>query len=210
MKSKCTIPTGSGHLDGSAKCKDPTDNVIMLIEKEVRRNDDMRNLEIVHQKEITALHIDYLKEAAERETKRIDALRAVDVQAVSIASDKAAQAAAVLNTQLVASADALKVQVASQATSQEIRFQQMESKIIDRVTKLEQQKYEDVGRLGISSKLPDRLSFVEDVLLRQEGAKQNSDTSKKDNEMSTNKLLGIIGATAAITGTILAIAAFII
>lgn len=210
MEAKCTIPMGSGHLDGSDKCKDPTENVIMFIEKEVKRNDDMRNLEILHQKEITKLHIEYLHEAAEKETKRIDALRAVDVQAVSIASDKAAQAAAVLNTQLVASADALKVQVASQATSQEIRFQQMENKIIDRVTKLEQQKFEDVGRLGIASKLPDRLSLVEDLLMMQKGATQNQETSKKDNEMSTNKLLGIIGATAAITGTIVAIAAFII
>ena len=108
---------------------DPTRNVLDLVGAAIERQDDLRSIESSHIREMAGLRSDFesrLREADRRqadlragyeeklrqqESARIDAIRAVDVGAVTRAAEVSATQAATLATQQQASADALRGQV---------------------------------------------------------------------------------------------------
>jgi hypothetical protein len=108
---------------------DPTKNVLDLVRAAIQRQDDLRSIESNHIREMAGLRSDFesrLREADRRqadlragyeeklrqqESARIDAIRAVDVGAVTRAAEVSATQAATLATQQQASADALRGQV---------------------------------------------------------------------------------------------------
>lgn len=108
---------------------DPTPNVLDLVEARERRQDDLRHAFEDHMREVGQLreaHAQEMRLTARRyedrldvkneqirqaETARIDAIRAVDVGAVSRAAEVSAAQASTLATQQQASADALRNQV---------------------------------------------------------------------------------------------------
>src|ERR1035437_5398164 len=118
---------------------DPTANVLALGEAAVQRINDLQDaatLRIESLRELDNKRIDDLRIAEARrldeqaalrelyhdklslaESKRIDAIRAVDVNNVSVASERAAAQATVLANQVTISADALRALVASTATT---------------------------------------------------------------------------------------------
>lgn len=59
------------------------------------------------------IHFEYIDKITEAETKRLDAIRAVDTDAIAIASEKAAAQATVLANQVIASAESLRILVSS-------------------------------------------------------------------------------------------------
>ncbi len=75
------------------------------------RQDDLRNMESLHMREIVALRSDYERELRQAESARIDAIRAVDVGAVARAADVSSTQAITLAAQVAASADTLRGQV---------------------------------------------------------------------------------------------------
>lgn len=90
---------------------DPTKNVLNLVEAEsrrldgvveaaVRRQDDLRECESRHVREILGLRAEYTGELRRAETERIDAIRSVDVAAVNRAAEVSAQVATTLATQV--------------------------------------------------------------------------------------------------------------
>ena len=85
---------------------DPTQNVLDLVDAAIRRQDDLREVEAQHIREILNLRAEYDRELREAESNRIDAIRAVDVGAVNRAAEVAATQASVLAAQLSATADA--------------------------------------------------------------------------------------------------------
>lgn len=136
---------------------DPTENVKALQEASNQRQDDLRkesrvyfNSEIEHVKEIAHLRADYTKQLAEAEAKRIDAIRAVDVNAVAVASERQAAAASVLATQVAQSADALRTLVAQTATAIAEQQRQSLTQITDRLTIVERTQYEGRGKSTLS------------------------------------------------------------
>jgi hypothetical protein len=108
---------------------DPTQNVLDLVRAAIERQDDLREAESRHIRELAETRAEYdrqlrLQDRAdattraayeeklrEKETARIDAIRAVDVGAVTRAAEVSAAQAATLATQQQASADALRGQV---------------------------------------------------------------------------------------------------
>jgi hypothetical protein len=108
---------------------DPSKNVLDLVQAAIQRQDDLRSSEAQHQRELVNLRAEYdmrlrssdqrqadLRAAYEealrkQESARIDAIRAVDVGAVSRAAEVSAAQAQTLATQQQASADALRNQV---------------------------------------------------------------------------------------------------
>ena len=127
-RKRLTVPSGD--------VIDPTENVMALVsgqvkrtddlmaaneklaEARVRRQDDMRALEAQHIKELASLRAEFEEALREKETQRIDAIRAVDVQAVQRAAEVSAVQATTLATQVQASAETLRTQVATTATAQ--------------------------------------------------------------------------------------------
>lgn len=83
-----------------AKRIDPTQNVKELVALEMRRQDDLRDAEARRVDDLMELRADYDAQLRIAEAKRIDAIRAVDVNAVSVASERANQQASVLANQV--------------------------------------------------------------------------------------------------------------
>ena len=90
---------------------DPTQNVLDLVEAAIQRQDDLRNKDSEHLKEMMDLRAQYDEKLRNAETARIDAIRAVDQGNVTRASEVAAAQANTLATQLQTSAEALRAQV---------------------------------------------------------------------------------------------------
>lgn len=101
---------------------DPTLNVIALVQAGERRQDDLRKSETrrireqVHMEaRIASLRADHARELRTAEADRLDAIRAVDVAAVSAASLVAETRASTLAAQVALSADVMRTQVGAAA-----------------------------------------------------------------------------------------------
>lgn len=132
---------------------DPTENVMALVAAAVKRLDDLHAANMRRVEQSLDTHTTYAKQLAEAEAKRIDAIRAVDVGAVAVASERAAAQAAVLAQQVVTSAETLRALVASTATTVAAQLQQMSSQLTDRLALLEKSQYENKGKSGITAPL---------------------------------------------------------
>jgi hypothetical protein len=128
-------PPGPGVDAAGAPVVDPTRNVRDLVTAENRRQDDLREMEAAHVREvgeiradcqrdeldgvqhIEQLRADHAKEIRLAETARIDAIRAVDVQAVQQAATVQATQAGALAATVATSAEAMRAQVAAAATA---------------------------------------------------------------------------------------------
>lgn len=165
---------------------DPTENVKALSEAANKRQDDLREadrkltdarhdgakaladlraecnheLALAESKRVNeqlAIRAGYEEQLRTAEAKRIDAIRAVDVNAVSVASQRAsdqasvlatqvAQSAEQLRTQVAQSAEALRALVATTAATAATTLQQLVTGLSTRLTTLEQAQYEGKGK----------------------------------------------------------------
>jgi hypothetical protein len=93
--------------------RDPTANVLDLVDAAVKRLDDLREQDRQHGLEKADLRHMYEKELREAESARIDAIRAVDVAAVQRASDVAGVTAETLRANVAATAAAAATALAT-------------------------------------------------------------------------------------------------
>jgi len=111
------IPSGPATDSHGHIARDPTENVKNIIKSEVRRLDDLRASELKAIREQSHSEIKgiareikdfkvYIKAIAKAETKRINAIRAVDVAAVAVANTAAENRATTLAGQVNAAKDA--------------------------------------------------------------------------------------------------------
>lgn len=124
-----TASPGPGVDRWGTPVVDPTKNVLDLVRAAIERQDNLREAESRHIRELATVRAEYDQQlrAADQErmamrgayedklrvqeSARIDAIRAVDVGAVTRAAEVSATQAATLATQQQASADALRGQV---------------------------------------------------------------------------------------------------
>lgn len=66
---------------------DPTANVIALVEAGMKRQDDLREMEARHVREVAQLRADHERELRLAEAARLDAIRRVDVEATATAAE---------------------------------------------------------------------------------------------------------------------------
>jgi hypothetical protein len=125
---------------------DPTKNVLDLVEAAIKRQDDLREMESMHVREIAQLRAEYQAELREAESARIDAIRAVDVGAVNRAAEVAAQQAQTLATQVATSAETLRNQVAAAASAQTVALAAALEPIIKDIADLRRAQYEAQGQ----------------------------------------------------------------
>jgi hypothetical protein len=152
---------------------DPTANVIALNQASDRRQDDLRasfekyvEAEIRHVEDMAKLSRSYEEKLGVAESKRIDAIRAVDVAAVATAAERSGQQAQVLATQVSASAETLRALVATQQAANAAAVSQMATQLTDRIALLERAQYESKGKEAVSdpmlSKLYDAVRLLND------------------------------------------------
>lgn len=161
--------------------KDPSENVEALSLASNKRQDDLRDannklvdcrfdclkemmeLHVCHLKEMNRaesrrvdeqaqLRSDYAIRLSDAEAKRIDAIRAVDVNAVSVDRAKASDQATVLAGQVSSTAEALRNLVATTANTIAQSNQAANAALSTRITTLEQAQYKGEGKgLGIGA-----------------------------------------------------------
>lgn len=131
---------------------DPTRNVLDLVSASIARQDDLREAAILRC-DMAAAHINaILKERGEHsadlraaESKRIDAIRAVDVAAVTRAAEVATVQATTLAAQVSASAEAMRTQVAAAASAAAVALATALEPIQRSIDDLRRAQYEAQG-----------------------------------------------------------------
>lgn len=125
---------------------DPTDNVRHEMAAAIERQDDLREMEAKHIRELNAMRDNHNHSMRESESARLDAIRSVDINAVQRAAEVSATQAATLAAQVTASADALRIaveQAAVQArTSLSLALEPIQKDIAD----LRRVQYEAAGQ----------------------------------------------------------------
>lgn len=124
---------------GAPEKYDPTTNVIALVDAAMKRQDDLRFAESRHVEELMKLRAEHSRELSKAESSRIDANRETDLLNVKVASDKAADQATVLASQVTLTADTLRALVASNNLATE-----------QRLLTLERSSYEGKGKEGVT------------------------------------------------------------
>jgi hypothetical protein len=147
----------------SGPVSDPSDAVRLLVAESVGSLEKVLTSEIRRLSEALTTHLAYTKEMSANETKRVNALRAVDINAVAIASSKADAQALVLANQVATSAETLRVLVASTATAVANELRSVSTQLTDRISLLEKAQYENMGKSGASSTLLNRVDELEAV-----------------------------------------------
>jgi hypothetical protein len=118
----------------------------ILADTREKRQDDLRAVEAEHVREMARLRAEFEEALREKETQRIDAIRAVDVQAVQRAAEVSAVQATTLATQVQASAETLRTQVATTATAQTTALAAALEPIQKDISELRKTQYEQQGQ----------------------------------------------------------------
>jgi site-specific recombinase len=147
----------------ASRYTDPTYNVLLLVEAAVKRLDDLHKAEMRRVDDMVNVHFDYREKLAVAESKRIDAIRAVDVGAVAIAAERTSQQAVVLANQVSTSAETLRTLVTSTAATVAQQLQQVSGQLSERLSLLEKTQYESKGLSGIPPQLLARLDRLEEA-----------------------------------------------
>ena len=182
---------------------DPTQNVKELVYMSMRRQDDLRDAEGRRANDLRDAESRRVNEVLElrglfqeqlrlAEAKRIDAIRAVDVNAVAVASERAAQQANVLATQVAASAEALRGLVATTASTIAQQLAQITSQLTERLAAVEKANYEGQGKSTRDD--PVMSSMAADLKALQSSISQRTGFDS----ISTPLLLTVVSAVAAL------------
>lgn len=168
--------------------KDPTKNVLDLVNASARRADDLRladlrYLELVIKRiddlrlaeaarvnEQLAIRASYEERLTKAEADRINAIRAVDVNAVAVASQRQSDQAAVLATQVTQTAETLRALVATTANTSNLATSAANAALSDRITALEQKQYVGQGRQAYTDPQMVEMAAKMETLLRAQNA----------------------------------------
>lgn len=124
---------------------DPTQNVLDLVGAAIQRQDDLREQESRHVREVESLRAQYQMELRSAETERINAIRAVDVAAVQQAATVAETRATALANQVAQSAEAMRNQVAAAAAAAATSLAAALVPIQEAIADLRRAQYEQQG-----------------------------------------------------------------
>ena len=202
---------GTGVDSEGRAVVDPTANVMALVSAESRRQDDLRLAESrrldelrVHEStrllELVNLHANFAERLGMAEAKRIDAIRAVDVNAVAVASQRASDQATVLATQVAQSAEALRNLVATTAATVAASQQQLATTLTTRLTTLEQGSYQQQGR---STRDDPALAQLITEMQSIRAAQQSTGGERRGGQQMWGYLVGAMGLLLALAGILL-------
>lgn len=164
VKDSTRTPPGPGVDASGAPVVDPTRNVLELVGAANQRQDDLRKMEAEHVREvikikadcqgneingiqhIEQLRADHAKEIRQAEAARIDAIRAVDVQAVQQAAAVQDTRASALAAQVALAAEAMRSQVTTTAEAAATALATALAPITASIEQLRQAMYEAQGQ----------------------------------------------------------------
>src|ERR1035437_8272367 len=137
------MPPGPAADAAGRTATDPSVNVLALVAADTRRQDDLREAESAHVREIVNLRASYDNELRASETARINAIRAVDVGDVAAAAQVQATQATTLAAQVASSAEAMRTQVETTRLQLQAQYSAALEPIIKDVTDLRRVRSEE-------------------------------------------------------------------
>ncbi len=151
--------SGAASPENAGVPYDPTRNVLQLVEAAVKRLDDIQSIQKKSIEDMLFLQSKMLedklttfmntsKELAAAEKSRVDAIRAVDVNAAVVDRERATTQAQVLATQVQASAENLRLLVATTAEATAKQNLAVVSDLAKRITDLEKVQNATIGASG--------------------------------------------------------------
>lgn len=188
---------------------DPTQNVLDLVKAAVLRLDDLReaserreddlrdaakclsNTKHEHIKEVMSIRAIHAHDLSEAETRRLDAIRAIDVAAVGIATERAAASATVLANQVSSSAETLRALVANTATAASATAASAFSQLSDRISLLERTSYEGSGKSAVVDPIMTRLIEGVDTLRTNMDKTKGGTETRQEFRLNTGSLIGV-------------------
>ena len=146
-----TQPPGPGVDAQGRSVIDPTANVLAVVGAAVQRLDDLRLLGLAHVQEMATLRAEYEDKLRGKESERIDAIRAVDVNAVQRAAEVQAAQALTLQAQVATSAEAMRAQVAAAANAAAAALSASLEPVQKSIDDLRKTQYEQQGQKAAQS-----------------------------------------------------------
>ena len=162
----------NSQLDRMKPSKHYDNDMMLFADKAIKRVDDLRVAETIRVNDrfnterfwilkLLDQQHNYDEKLREAESKRIDAIRAVDVAAVSTANDKSAAQALVLANQVSSSSEVLRTLVANTATTVAKQLEDIVSQFNTRMGSVEKAQYENQGKSGVTD--PIMLELVREI-----------------------------------------------
>ena len=139
------------------------------IDSEVRRIDE----------KIT-MHAEYEEKLTLAEQKRLDAIRSVDVAAVSTASERAILQAQVLAKNVTESAETLRQLVAQTASNVAEQLKTISTQLADRLLIVEKAQYELKGKTSVTDPQMDILLKKMDSVIESRAETSGTGTGRKE------------------------------
>jgi hypothetical protein len=196
--------TGIGVDSRGGPVVDPTKNVLDLNDAATKRQDDLRaasdrrqdDLRLAaerlseathkHLEQVAELRAAHARELNEAETKRIDAIRAVDVAAVATAADRMATQANVLATPMATQAAATSGQLS------------------ERISLLERTSYEGSGKSAVADPQMARMAETLEALNRNMAEGRGKREGNTDNRANVVMIGGLVMVLIAIVSFVIA------
>lgn len=125
---------------------DPTHNVLLFVDAAVSRQDDLREMQARYMEQIANLRSEHDRDLREAEGARIDAIRAVDKQAVDTAASAQGAAAQVLSQTVALTAEQQRTQVAAVATAAAVSLAAALEPMAKDIADLRRVQYEQQGQ----------------------------------------------------------------
>jgi hypothetical protein len=139
-------PPGPGVDAAGAPVVDPTKNVRELVDAANRRQDDLREMEGEHLREIITIRDEHAKDLRVAEAARLDAINAVNSLAVQQAAEVQDTRATALAGQVAASAEAMRSNVAATATAAATALSTALAPIITSIEQLRAAMWQEQGQ----------------------------------------------------------------
>jgi len=203
--------------DEQIEFEDPTINVRSLVTDAIRRQDDLRKSDHDHMRETVRMQADfeqkmrdtvqkYQEKLDNAESKRIDAIRMVDVSAVAAAAAVQETRANTLAGQVALSADAMRATVAATAQAAQEGLTRALDPIQKDIAELRKAQYEAAGQ---KAQVIETRSAAEDIkplvdaialLTKAQDESQGGRMSVTERRANTGQLIAAVVAVIAIVG----------
>jgi len=190
---------------------DPTANVIALNEAANKRQDDLRDLTnrfhdeqikrlegiVELRAKIAEMRAEHAKEIRTLESDRLDKIRQVDVQAATLAADRALIAIQTLDRTTQAAAETLRSMVADTAATVATQTAATAAQQNERIAALEKSSYTGLGKQAVAD--PQMAELVAAVNKLMVTSSMNAGKSE-GLSMGAAVLLGIVSLAGALIG----------
>ena len=205
-------PGGLRGVEADHPIVDPTKNVLDLVEAANKRQDDLRDAadtlsdekirrmerEWINQEKMAILRAEHAKEIRELESKRVDAVREIDVIARNTAAAQALTAIQTLAASTSAEREALRSLVSATATTIAAQTDRIVGAMTDRIAVLEKTSYTGQGKQAVADPQMDRLSSLVEQLARSRATDAGQKQGLSDGWKALIAAVGLLVALNAL------------